>query len=267
MRLTPLKSISIKYIVVVLISVLIGGCTSQIPHIQQGNTTGQVQDNRWDYFTNSPTHYTSYQRTMYARDMQVINENTDAFSAIFNLDRSKSNGTVIFNRAVVPLSVASKNTATRFFNEYIKGKPGIPANATLYSVWDEYYQSRDGKLLVAVNYEKQIIVTSFTEGNSVSHIAYLPSRYLACKKITSLQVAHNQAIFAELLVTALVAGVQSYTSYATVSVYDSYGNFGYATVKDYAWAGDRASDALTSIFSGSASQANLTTAWDLLNCY
>ena len=72
---------------------------------------------------------------------------------------------------------------------------------------------------------------------------------------------------AALVQTALVAGIQSYTSYSTVTYNDAYGNFGYGTVRDYSWAGDRASDALTTVFNGSADSASLQAAWSTLNCY
>ena len=69
------------------------------------------------------------------------------------------------------------------------------------------------------------------------------------------------------MLKALVAGVQSYTSYSNVSYNDAYGNFGYGTVRDYSWAGDRAGDALTTVFNGGADNASLQAAWSNLNCY
>ena len=74
-------------------------------------------------------------------------------------------------------------------------------------------------------------------------------------------------MIAALLKTALVAGVQSYTSYSTGTYTGSYGNFGYIQVRDYSWAGARAGDALTTLFNGSASAESINNAWNSLNCW
>ncbi|MDB4164547.1 hypothetical protein N9632_00325 [bacterium] len=113
-----------------------------------------------------------------------------------------------------------------------------------------------------------IVTTYFRETSSKTFtVGYYPSRYLGCKKIAELINASNQRQIAALVQTALVAGVQSYTSYSTINYNDSYGNFGYGTVRDYSWAGDRAADALTTVFNGGTDNATLQAAWSSLNCY
>ena len=140
--------------------------------------------------------------------------------------------------------------------------------------YDRLYLSSDNNVYLGVNDFKQIIVLGYVENGENHDIAYYPSRFLACKKISMMQQAANAAIMAELVSTALVAGVQSYTSYSTTSsqgnISSQYGNFGYmgtSTTRDYSWAGDRASDALDTIFTGNANMQTLNAAWDSMNCY
>jgi hypothetical protein len=125
-----------------------------------------------------------------------------------------------------------------------------------------------GKYLVAIERRKQIVLTAHVGDNGrVDSISYRPSRYLACQKIASLAKSKDEAVTRALLATALVAGIQSYTSYSHSYVYDSYGNFGYAVTRDYGWAGDRAADALNVVFQGNTSSAQLQSAWQSMNCW
>lgn len=244
--------------------VFLSGCMQQTQHVQVGNPTGKVDDNKWDYYNGTPIHYTSFQRTVIKEGITTINEATDAFSGIFNLSKINEKGSVVFGDRTVILSLSDENDfalVSGWEKEWIEG-------------YDRLYLSSDQKVYVGVNDFKQIIVLGYLEDSENNDIAYLPSRYLACKKISMMQQAANAAIMAELVSTALVAGVQSYTSYSTTSsqgnISSQYGNFGYmgtSTTRDYSWAGDRASDALDTVFSGNANMQTLNAAWDSMNCY
>jgi hypothetical protein len=229
--------------------------TVQKQNIQIGNLTGQVKDNKWDYFNGSPIHYTSSQRSVYKQNIMTLNENTDLFSAHFNLDQSNSNGAVVFNNETYILNSISKSDFLNITNW----------DKTWLQHYDAFYAAKDKMVSVAVNRYKQIIVLSIKSNNERTDIAYYPSRFLACKKISLMQ---------QLVKTALVAGVQSYTSYSTYrgqgTIQGRYNNFGYTetgVTRYYSWAGDRASDALRTVFSGNASMANLNNAWQNLNCW
>ena len=55
--------------------VFISGCgVQQVQHVQSGNLTGKVIDNRWDYYDGNPVHYSSTQRTLVFDGMMAVNE-------------------------------------------------------------------------------------------------------------------------------------------------------------------------------------------------
>lgn len=252
-----------RLVLLMCISLFISGCLTQ--NIQHGNPTGKVSDNRWDYYNGTPTHYTSFIRSGYVGGVETIRENTDAFSGTYNLPLSSDRGSVIYNGVVASVVRTDASSLWELDDEW--------QNATQY--YNRFYKTEDGKVMVAVNDIKQIVVTSFVVGkNERNDIAYYPSRFLACKKIAQLQQAASAQMMSDLLKTALVAGVQSYTSYQTYqgsgNVYGQYGNFGYTqtgTYRDYSWAGARASDALDTLFAGSGDSTEIRTAWQSLNCW
>lgn len=255
-----------KNLLILICSIFIlSACMVQKQNIQLGNLTGQVKDNKWDYYNGSPIHYTSFQRTLTKEGIMTLNEATDGFSAYYNLDKSKLKGAVVFNNETFILNTIPKSNFLNISKwEDEKWLDG----------YDTFYTSKDEMVSVAVNHYKQIIVLTTKINNERTDIAYYPSRYLACKKISLMQQTQNQAIMQQLIKTALVAGVQSYTSYSTYrgqgTIQGRYNNFGYTqtgVTRDYSWAGDRASDALGTIFSGNASMANLNNAWQNLNCW
>ena len=258
------KFINIRGFLLVVMLLLVTSCgVNQTIHIQQENTSGDANNNRWDYYTAKPVHYTSTQRSVVSNNMMVINEQTDAFSANVNIDKMSEKAVMEFSGKIINLTKASVPQIKNWFESFM-----YKTEYTSYKDlgWSEYFISSDGKIMAAVHYEKQLFLLVTLEEKS-TQLLFLPSRYLACKKISDLQVAQSEAMARSLLKTALVAGVQSYTSYSYADVYDSYGNFGYATIRDYSWAGDRASDAISSVFDGDASSSALSEAWDSLSCY
>jgi len=254
-----------KNILILISSIFIlSACMVQKQNIQLGNLTGQIKDNKWDYYNDSPVHYTSQQRSIFKQGVMTINETTDAFSAHFNLNGSGPKGAVVFNNETFMLNPISKER----FSEISQW------DAKSISYGEAFYTTDDNNLSVGVNRTKQIIVLTHKTNDERTDISFYPSRYVACKKIAQMQQTQNQAIMQQLVKTALVAGVQSYTSYSTYSgrgtIQGKYNNFGYTesgVTRDYSWAGDRASDALSTIFSGNASMANLNNAWQNLNCW
>lgn len=255
-----------KNIILLIFSIfMLSACMVQKQNIQLGNTTGKIVDNKWDYYNNTPIHYTSSGRSIYKNGLNVLNENTDAFTATFNLDKSSAIGSVVFNNNTYIL----KSTSANYFKQ-VSGWAQKDVN-----VWDRYYLTQDEKIFIAVQHRQQFIaLSSYQENGDRLSIGYYPSRFLACRKIATLQNTQNIAMFNSLLKTALVAGVQSYTNYSTYNgqgtIAGKYNNYGYTqtgTYRDYSWAGDRASDALSTIFSGNASMANLNNAWQNLNCW
>jgi hypothetical protein len=255
---------AIRELALVSILFLATSCgVNQTIHIQQENTSGDAKNNRWDYFTAKPVHYTSATRTVVSNNMMVINEQTDAFSANVNIDKMSKKAVMEFSGKIINLTKASVPQITNWFESFM-----YKTEHTSYKDlgWSDYFISSDGEIMAAVHYEKQLFLL-LTLKETSTQLLFYPSRYLACKKISALQVAQSEAMARSLLQTALVAGVQSYTSYSYADVYDSYGNFGYATIRDYSWAGDRASDAISTVFDGDASSSALSEAWDSLSCY
>ena len=242
----------------------LAGCANLQQNIQHGNPTKQVTDNRWDYYNGTPVHYTSFNRGLYKNALIVRQEPTDMFSTSLNLDKNSGVAVAEFNGKI--LSLNQLNDMLKI-DRLIEKTFGVNADKKLYKHWDRWYESDDGKFLVAVNYSKQIVATSFDNGDTIQQIAYYPSRYLACKKIASIKKEVDSRVIKELLRTALVAGVQSYTSYTTTNLYSNYGNFGYAVTRDYSWAGARAGDALDTLFSGQYSDEKVSQAWNSLNCW
>lgn len=233
-------------------------------NIQVGNTTGKVADNKWDYYNGSPQHYTSFQRSVTKSGMMIVNESTDAFSGNFNFQSGVDKASVEFNGTAIILNTVSSTQMIEdagFSDKDVMG-------------WDEFYASTDKTLFAAIQRTKQIGLLSLKGGDERTDIAFYPSRYLACKKLALMKQTKDAAVMASLVKTALVAGVQSYTSYSTSSsqgnINSQYGNFGYTgntTTRDYSWAGDRASDALDTVFSGGADTQSINAAWNSMNCY
>ena len=140
--------------------------TAQKQNIQIGNLTGQVKDNKWDYFNGSPIHYTSSQRSVYKQNIMTLNENTDLFSAHFNLDQSNSNGAVVFNNETYILNSISKSDFLNITNW----------DKTWLQHYDAFYAAKDKMVSVAVNRYKQIIV--LTEKKTVIGIDSLQGSIL-----------------------------------------------------------------------------------------
>lgn len=256
---------SSKFLKAIILCVILSSCMQQTLHVQQGNPTGLVKDNKWDYYNGIPIHYTSYQRDITKDGILVVNEVTDAFSGTFNLDKSKQKGSLLFNGQTIIVTAASADQIRQKRSNW---------SDTMVNSYDKLYTAEEGDVYVAVHHNNQAVIVGYVENGNDVDIGYLPSRYLACKKISMMQQAANAAIMAELVKTALVAGVQSYTSYSTSNnsgtIYGSNGNFGYvgtSTTRDYSWAGDRASDALDTVFSGNANMQTLNAAWDSMQCY
>jgi hypothetical protein len=252
-----------KLLLSVFFATLLASCAGLPQNIQSGNQTGKVEDNRWDYFNGQATHYTSTIRSLYKDSLRVRNESTDSFSAAINIQKGRDVGVIDFNGKLIKLT----RTDDKKYDDLIERFRDRSIPKERYKAWSDYYSSEDGRLIVAVEYAKQIVLTSFEEGDTIQQISYYPSRYLACKKIAAVKAQNDKRIAAELLRTALVAGIQSYTSYSRTTVYDSYGNFGYGVTRDYSWAGDRAGDALSTLFAGQYSESGVQTAWQSLNCW
>jgi len=261
---TIFKNTTESMLVALVTLLALAGCTSLTQNVQQGNPTGNLTDNKWDYYNGTPIHYTSFSRGLYKKALTVRQETTDAFSAVFNAEKGRESATVDFNRRVIILKKFDDENA---IDELIERTFGKSADKKKYKAWDVWYKSDDGKVHLAVNYKKQIYVTSYEEGDEIQQIAFYPSRYLACQKISKISGEKNQALVNSLLKTALVAGVQSYTSYSTTTYAGNYGNFGYAKTRDYSWAGDRSSDALDALFAGDGSSESIQRAWSGLNCW
>lgn len=245
-----------------LTSILVA-CGGLKQNVQKGNQTGKIEDNKWDYYSGVPVHYTSFTRSLYKDAMNVKNEKTDSFSATFNINKYSDTGVVEFNEKIITIK-KTNDVKYSILVDKIRNK-SIDKKA--YMQWSEYFSSEDGRLIVAIEYKKQIALLSFDDGETIQQIAYYPSRYLACKKIAEVKNQSDKMVALNFLKTALVAGVQSYTSYSRTTIYDNYGNFGYGVTRDYSWAGDRAGDALTTLFNGQYSEDKIRTAWMSLNCW
>ena len=255
-----------KFIALILmaISISISGCGILKQNIQHGNITGEVKDNKWDYYDGRPTHYTSYLLDVHKNTIMIKQEKTDSFSAIINIDKKRNFAIITYNNKTLTLKKFNDEVKVDY---WIEKTYGVSANKTKYKGWDAWFESDDEKLKIAVSYSKQILLTSFEDGENMQHIGYYPSRYLACKKIANVKIEKDKRVVFDLLRTALVAGVQSYTSYSTTRYTTSYGDFGYAVSRDYSWAGDRAADALGALFSGEYSDGKIQQAWNGLNCW
>lgn len=253
-----------KFSITLLGMLFLTGCGQLTPHIQEANPTGKENYNHFDYFNNKPINYTSFLRSEYSQGLMTLEEKTDAFSGYFNLDRESPKGSVVFNSTTVILNPVSSKT-------YLEMTESARKDVVHY---DRFYASNDGTVFIAVkHFEENIKLTHMTTDGRTD-ISFLPSRRLACKKISLLKQASDSAMYRSLLQTALVAGVQSYTSYSTTNssgiISGTYQNFGYtgtSTTRDYSWAGERASEALTAIFSSDAKGSELQAAWNSLKCF
>jgi len=254
-----------KYILLGFICFAVASCGGLKQNVQVGNVTGKIADNKWDYYNGTPQHYTSIQRSIFKDGILTVNEVTDAFSGTFNFQESSEKASVVFNGETLIM------TKLEDPNELVKG--GWEPKFLLG--WNDFYISEDRKVYSAVQRTKQLVLFGkIQDSGERTDIAFHPSRYLACKKLALMKQTKDAAVMASLVKTALVAGVQSYTSYSTSSsqgnINSQYGNFGYTgntTTRDYSWAGDRASDALETVFSGSSDAQSLNAAWNSMNCW
>ncbi len=240
----------IKDILIILIaSFFISGCGGLNQNIQRGNITGNVEDNKWDYYDGQPVHYTSVKRRLYKNKILVSDEKTDKFNGMVTIDKSKDIAYIIFNDKTFTLTRVSKLLDNKIHENWYRS-----------AVMNGFY-------FVNVNYQNQSVMTSYHVGDEFQQIEFLPSRYLACRKIAAVKKEHDKKVAVDLLRTALVAGVQSYTSYSTTSYSSAYGDNGYSVTRDYSWAGDRASDALEFIFAGQLNNEKIQQAWNGMNCW
>jgi hypothetical protein len=262
----------IRILMIGAILPLLVGCLSPEQNIQVGNLSGKVSDNKWDYYNGIPVRYTSNGNTVYQDAVIVKNELTDAFSASLTVNDNKKIAFIVLNNKTIKLNKfddkKTKDLWVNLFLEEGRQKDVYGQSRSDYYAWTDWYQDASGKYAVFLQRDKNIIFTAFKNSSkNLFTVSYYPSRYLACKKIVELMVASNQQQTAALLRTALVAGVQSYTSYSTFDYNDAYGNYGFGTIRDYSWAGDRAEDALTAVFNGNSDRASLDAAWSELNCW
>ena len=186
------------------------------------------------------------------------------FSGNFNFQNGIDKAAVEFNGTSI---ILNKTSSTQLVDELIM----LPEHL---QHWESFYASADNTLFAAVNRTNTVALLNLKGVDEQTDIAFHPSRYLACKKLALMKQTQDAAVMASLVKTALVAGVQSYTSYSTSSsqgnINSQYGNFGYTgntTTRDYSWAGDRASDALDTVFSGSADTQSINAAWNSMNCW
>ena len=156
----------------VLSFLVVTGCANQQQHIQRGNSTGIIADNRWDYYDATPIHYTSYQRSAYKENILVMNERTDAFSSTVNLSKRDTKGAITFRDKVIILKLIDDDSKI----DKIIDSFAIPRiDRGVYKTWSRWYESQDGKLHVAIHTEKQIVLTVYEDiDGQINTIAYLP---------------------------------------------------------------------------------------------
>lgn len=249
-----------------IISAAIVACAPLKQNVQIGNSTGKIEDNRWDYYDGRPVPYTSNQRSVTKNDLVTANEMTDMFQVTINAEKGKEKAVMVMNGQTIFLTRFNQSTRKDYlFNNSKRhwGNRGVLDNPT----FSDWYISDDEKYYLIISQEKQMALTMYLDGDEAQSINYYPSRFLACKKIALVKNEKNSAVVRDLLKTAMVAGIQSYTSYSRGTYTGNYGNFGFITVRDYSWAGARASDALSTLFSGQYSEEKINVAWDSLNCW
>lgn len=260
-----------KFILIFALVLTISGCTQLKPNIQHGNSIGTVEGNKWDYYDGTPIPYTSNQRTTTKGDLFTANEMTDMFQAKVNAAKGSDKAILVMNDKTIVLSKFNKKEMFDDFFEKTKihfnNNRNLINGVTPGVAPSNWYISEDKKYYLAVIESKQMILTFYLDSDNVQSINYYPSRFLACKKIAMVKQAKDSALATALLRTALTAGIQSYTNYATGTYTGAYGNFGYLTVRDYSWAGERAGEALGTLFAGQYNEENITKSWNALNCW
>jgi hypothetical protein len=192
---------------------------------------------------------------------------TDMFQVKVNASRVSDKAILVMNDKTIVLD--RFNNKEMFDDLFEKTKVHFNNNRNLIDgvTPSQWYISKDRKYYLAVIESKQMILTFFIDGDNVQSINYYPSRFLACRKIAMVKQAKDSQMAAALLRTALTAGIQSYTNYAIGTYTGAYGNFGYVTVRDYSWAGERAGEALGTLFAGQYNEANILQSWNALNCW
>jgi hypothetical protein len=88
---------------IALLSCLLAGCVNLKQNVQTSNPTGQIADNRWDYFNGSPVHYTSYHRTVVKDSTAIVNERTDKFAGTLNIQIGRAKAYFTLGDSVVEL--------------------------------------------------------------------------------------------------------------------------------------------------------------------
>ena len=257
---------NLKILLIAILLVVMTACAPLKTNIQSGNTTGKIEGNHWDYYDGRPVPYTSNQRSVTKNDVLTVNEATDMFQVTVNAETGSKKAVMVMNH--VTITLARFSDVDKLDALYEKSKRHWTKRGNLDNpLYTDWYVSDDGKYYLVILKSKQIALTMYVNGDEVQSINYYPSRFLACKKIAIVKNESDRAVALALLRTALVAGVQSYTNYSTGSYSGAYGNFGYVSVRDYSWAGERAGEALGTLFSGQYSEEKIHLAWNSLNCW
>lgn len=232
----------------------------------------------YNNYYEGPVHYTSYIRSIYREydgyDVNVSNEFTDAFSGTFNFPRDRDVGVVKFNDQVINFWEISRD----FYEELFPAEKNLSKDRRFYQNECRISGCAGEEMFLVVvspNSMSLLVKTWPDENDNLMHVfEFRPTRFMICQKIAETKQKLNTQVFTDIFKTLLLAGVQSYTEYQTYqgigNVYGNNGHFGYSergTYRDYSWAGARASDALNTLFSGSANASDLDRAWNSLNCF
>lgn len=249
----------IKFFAVVIFFLSFSGCGGLSQNVQYRNTTAELKNNKWDYYDGSSIDYISFSFSEYANKMLLKNEDSFKYYATFNIDKSKGLALIQFQGDILKLKKVSSQDRVDALLDRIAGNA---ADKTAYKAWNDWFESENGKFLVAAEYQKQIILISHDSGKSIKNIAFYPSRYLACKELATRRVQQDKKMVFNLFKNPFASTDESNTdvlSTASAPRFDG--------PRDLSWAGDRGNDRISKVLSVKNTDQKYDQAWSGLNCW
>ncbi|WP_443646885.1 hypothetical protein [Candidatus Ponderosibacter sp. Uisw_141_02] len=154
------------------------------------NVTGQISDNKSDYYNGTPQHYTSVLRDIHKDGLLIVNEQTDAFAGRFNFAEPSDKASTFFNGETTILTKVEKSMVLKTLAGW---------NSKDIAHWSDVYFSEDKTVYGVVQRKKQVVLLGHLRDGTRTDYAFYLSRYLACKKLALMKQTQDAAVMASLV--------------------------------------------------------------------
>ncbi len=250
----------IKFFAVFCLVLNFSGCGGLSQYVQYRNPTVDIKNNKWDYYDGSSVDYTSFSLSEYGTNKALLkNEETVQYNATVNIDKSRGLALIHYEGAILKLKKVNSQDRIDFLLERVAGDA---PDKTAYKAWNDWFESENGKYVVAAEYEKQIVLISYYSEKAVKNIAFYPSRYLACKQLATRQVELDKKMVFNLFKNPFASSVEN-----DANVLSKASDLRFDGPRDYSWAGDKGNDRISKVLSVKNTEQKYDQAWNGLNCW